>query len=70
MFFETFEKVCKARGKKISEVIHSAGIPQSTVTYWRQGKLPTLATIYKLADALSVAPAELVPDPKQCTSNK
>ena len=65
MFYNNFKRICKEKGHTVSEVIRSIGMPRSTVTYWRQGKLPTLNTIYRLAEALGVKPSDLVPDSKE-----
>jgi transcriptional regulator with XRE-family HTH domain len=65
MFYEALEKICTEKGRTVNSIVVSVGIPTSAITYWKKGKLPTLNTIYKLADALGVRPADLVPDTKE-----
>lgn len=60
-FYENLERVCKEKGTSPHALVtKKLGTSSSTLTYWRNGKTPTLKIIEKIADALGVEASELL----------
>ena len=55
MFYDTFDKLCKAKGTSPSAVCIAIGLSRTTSAYWkRTGSTPKREALEKIADYLSV----------------
>lgn len=54
-FYENFLNLCVKAGKSPSRVVLDIGLKKSAVTRWKNGGLPTDATIKRLADYFGVS---------------
>ena len=62
-FGENLKKVRKLKGINRSELAKSCGISYVQLSKYEEGKSnPTLDSILKISDALSVSPKDLIPD--------
>lgn len=59
MFYDNFVKACNLHNKSPSAVAIDIGISKATVTGWKNGSMPSDATLRKLADYFGVSPEEL-----------
>ena len=59
MFYDNFVKACNLHNKAPSAVAIDIGISKATVTGWKNGSMPSDATLRKLADYFGVSPVEL-----------
>ena len=59
MFYDNFVKACNLHNKAPSAVAIDIGISKATVTGWKNGSMPSDATLRKLADYFGVSPEEL-----------
>ena len=59
MFYDNFLKACNMRGISPSAALTAAGIDKSAGTRWKNGKVPTDATIQKLADYFGIKKTDL-----------
>lgn len=62
MSYNQFKKVCKEKNTSPCAVALAAGMSKANVTNWRNGQVPKLDTIMKLAMRLDVDPKELIPE--------
>ena len=73
MFYDNFVKACNLHNKAPSAVAIDIGISKATVTGWKNGSMPSDATLRKLADYFGVSPEELtgdtVPAKKKATAD-
>ena len=73
MFYDNFVKACNLHNKAPSAVAIDIGISKATVTGWKNGSMPSDATLRKLADYFGVSSEELtgstVPAKKKATSD-
>ena len=49
-FFEQYKKICEARGISLNGAAKEIGLPSSSVTHWKDGAVPRMKTIQKIAD--------------------
>lgn len=61
-FYQNYLKYCALAGKSPSAVAVAAGSTKTSVTRWKQGSIPTDATLLKLADYLGVTMEQLTAD--------
>lgn len=54
-FFEQYTKLCKEQGKSANGVAKEIGLPSSTITNWKQGKMPRAETMGKIAAYFGVS---------------
>ena len=60
-FYDNFERICREKGTTPNAiVVKKLGTSSSTLTYWRNGKTPTLKIVEKIAEALDVKPSDLL----------
>ena len=59
MFYDNFVKACNLHNKAPSAVAIDIGISKATVTGWKNGSMPSDATLRKLADYFGVSSEEL-----------
>lgn len=59
MFYDNFIKACNLRDISPSAALIAAGIDKSAGTRWKNGKMPTDATIQKLADYFGISKTDL-----------
>ena len=60
MFFINFETLCKKNNTSVTTVVKNLGLSSSTVTTWKNGKLPNCDTLLKLAQYLNTTPDQLL----------
>lgn len=54
MFWEQFVKLCNERNQKPSAVISELGFGHGSVTWWKNGRIPSSSTLHKIADYFGV----------------
>lgn len=55
MYYENFERLCKAKGVTPAEVSRNTGIATSTLTNWKKGSYtPKIEKLQKIADYFGV----------------
>lgn len=59
MFYDNFVKACNLHNKAPSAVAIDIGISKATVTGWKNGSMPSDATLRKLADYFGISPSDL-----------
>lgn len=55
MFYDNFVNLCNSVNKSPSAVVLEIGLQKSTVTRWKNGSMPTDATIRKVAGYFGVS---------------
>lgn len=61
MFYENLERLCKERkNMSVWQFVDSIGLAHANTHYWKNGRLPKIATVQKIADNLGVPIAELL----------
>lgn len=55
MFFERFSELCEERKISRYKAVLEAGLSRSVVDRWRDGRLPTAASLSKLAEYFEVS---------------
>ena len=58
-FYDNYVSLCNLAGKSPSAVALEIGLTKPTVNRWKNGSMPTDATIRKVADFFGVSVAEL-----------
>lgn len=53
-FFEQYKKICEERGVSLNGAAKEIGLPSSSVTHWKDGAIPRIKTIQKIADYFGV----------------
>ena len=53
-FFEQYKKICEARGISLNGAAKEIGLPSSSVTHWKDGAIPRMKTMQKIADYVGV----------------
>ena len=59
MFYNNFLRACNLIGKTPSAALADAGIDKSAASRWKNGKMPTDATLQKLADYFGISTTDL-----------
>ena len=54
MFWETFVRLCNEKGTKPNPVAKELGIASGTLTWWKNGRIPSSSTLHKIADYFGV----------------
>lgn len=54
-FYNNFLSLCNSAGKKPSPVVLEIGLKKSAVTRWKNGGMPTDATLAKIAEYFNVS---------------
>lgn len=54
MFYEKVQSLCAEHGVKISTIVKELGISTSMPTQWKNGAIPKLSTVQKIADYFGV----------------
>lgn len=62
MFYDNFLRLCNEINKSPSRVATEIGTTRSSVTRWKNGSMPTDATLVALADCFHVSVADLLKD--------
>lgn len=60
MFYDVLKEICAKRNTSPSAVCVALKMSKSNVTAWKNGRSPTLDTVFALADELKVNPAKFV----------
>lgn len=60
MFFDSLKVACAQRGTSPTALLKKLGMSTSSVTAWKKGGVPSLKTVYQLAEALDIDPAILL----------
>lgn len=60
MFFDSLKVACAQRGTSPTTLLKKLGMSTSSVTSWKKGVVPSLKTVYQLAEALGIDPAQLL----------
>jgi len=55
IFWERFYQLCKEKGTKPNPVCEELGFSNATATHWKNGQLPGLASLEKIADYFNVS---------------
>ena len=55
MFYEQFEKACKARNTKATKVLEEIGVSKSNATHYKNGSIPNGTVIIQLSEILNVS---------------
>lgn len=67
MFWRNFKNLCESAGTSPNAVCASIGLSTATATYWKNGTIPKIDALIKLADYFNVSIDYLVgrdtPDP-------
>lgn len=53
-FFEQYKKICEERGISPNGAAKEIGLPSSSVTHWKDGAIPRIKTVQKIADYFCV----------------
>lgn len=53
-FFEQYKKICEERGISPNGAAKEIGLPSSSVTHWKDGAIPRIKTVQKIADYFGV----------------
>ena len=54
MFWEIFVRLCNEKGTKPNPVAKDLGIASGTLTWWKNGRIPSSSTLHKIADYFGV----------------
>lgn len=54
MFWDNFTKLCEERNKKPNSVATEIGCSSGSITAWKNGRLPRMATLNKIAEYFNV----------------
>ena len=54
MFWETFVRLCNEKGTRPNPVAKELGIASGTLTWWKNGRIPSSSTLHKIADYFGV----------------
>lgn len=54
MFWSTFESLCANEGRKPNPVANELGIPSGSLTKWKNGSLPSVENLIKIASHFGV----------------
>lgn len=54
MFFTKVENLCLSKGTPITQMVTNIGLSSSNVTSWKNGSIPRISTIKKIADYFNV----------------
>lgn len=65
MFIDEFRRVCKEKGTSPTAVLQALGMSTSSVTSWKNGVIPNVGTIHKIADYLEVDIVEFLDGSQQ-----
>ena len=60
MFFDSLKVACAQNGTSPTSLLKKLGMSTSSVTSWKNGVVPSLKTVYQLAEALGIDPAQLL----------
>lgn len=60
MFFDSLKVACAQQGTSPTSLLKKLGMSTSSVTSWKNGVIPSLKTVYQLAEALGIDPAQLL----------
>jgi transcriptional regulator with XRE-family HTH domain len=60
LFFNNLSRVCEEKGTTIWEVLKELGMSRASGTYWKNGRLPNLDTVIKIAGFLDTTVSELL----------
>lgn len=60
MFYDRYKQLCEQRGRSLSAVATAAGMSRANVTGWKDGAVPSIETIQRLAGALEVPASALL----------
>lgn len=60
MFFDSLKVACAQKGTSPTMLLKKLGMSTSSVTSWKKGVVPSLKTVYQLAEALDIDPAILL----------
>ena len=60
MFFDNLKVACAKKKTSPTALLKSLGMSTSSVTSWKKGVVPSLKTVYQLAEALKIDPAVLL----------
>lgn len=53
-FFDQYKKICAERGISPNGAAKEIGLPSSSVTHWKDGAIPRIKTVQKIADYFGV----------------
>lgn len=62
MFYDEFLSLCKQKGISPSRAVTEMGMNRSIVTFWKNGSMPQVSTIQKIADYFDVPITRLAQD--------
>ncbi len=60
MFFNNLSRVCEEKGTTIWQVLKELGMSRANGTAWKNGRIPNLATVIKIAGFLNTPVSELL----------
>ena len=60
MFYENLTRICQEKGMSIWQLVDSLELAHANAHYWKNGRLPKLETVMKIAERLGVSAAELL----------
>lgn len=55
MFYDKLKKACRDKGTSPTAVVISLGMSRGNVTFWKNGQLPSVEVLMKLASKLDVS---------------
>lgn len=60
VFWENYTKLCKQAGQTPTGVARAVGISSGNASAWRNGRIPSMQIVYKLAEYFDVPPNKLI----------
>lgn len=61
MFYENLERLCKEKkNMSVWQFVDSIGLAHANTHYWKNGRLPKIETVKKIAECLDVSMVELL----------
>ena len=68
MFWDNFYRLCREQNRFPNQIAAELGYSSASVTKWKNGTMPRLGALQKIADYFGVAVSDLMSDPGEATS--
>lgn len=65
MFWDNYVKLCASLDKTPNAVAKEIGLSSGSVTAWKNGSIPYIKTVAKIADYFGVSPDDLLEEQKE-----
>ena len=60
MFWENYENLCKSKGVSPNKAASQIGVSSGSVTAWKNGRIPRLSVLTKIAEYFNTSVEELL----------